>query len=101
MQPVGTIVRLIARQWGGSAASSMSKGPHPKEAALLSLNCDKAMGLLHWNPCWHLETLVEHTVGWYKHWLENPAGLRGKTLAQIEAFEASMADRQIGVSAVA
>lgn len=98
VQPVGTIVRLMAQQWGDGASSSMTKGPHPKEAALLSLNCDKAIGLLHWKPCWHLETLVEQTVDWYKAWLANPAGLRDKTLAQIDAFERVMSDRKIGVS---
>ena len=99
VQPVGNIVRLMAREWGGDAASTMSTEAHPKEAALLSLNCDKAMGLMQWKPCWHLETLVEHTVGWYKQWLSDPADLRQITLRQIDGFEQDLVARQVGVGA--
>lgn len=100
VQPVGTIVRLMAEQWGDGAASSMSKGPHPKEAALLSLNCDKAIGRLHWKPCWHLDTLVQQTVRWYREWLVHPEGLRQITIDQISQFEGDMAERKIGLGAI-
>lgn len=96
VQPVGAIVRLMAERWGDGAASSMSKGSHPKEAALLSLNCDKAIGRLYWKPCWHLDMVVEQTVDWYKEWRGNPAGLRARTLSQIGMFERAMIDRRIG-----
>ncbi len=101
VQPVGTIVRLMATAWGENAASTLSNGPHPKEAALLSLNCDKAMGLLHWKPCWHLNDLVQHSVEWYRQWLQAPAGLRQMTLDQISIFERAMTARGVGVSTVA
>ncbi|WP_235587855.1 CDP-glucose 4,6-dehydratase [Sphingopyxis sp. H115] len=100
IQPVSQIVRQIAEKWGGDASWSMSEGVHPKEAALLSLNCDKAAGLLHWKPCWHLEELAEKTVDWYRQWLRDPAGLQQVTLDQIGAFEKKMTDRRIGDSQV-
>lgn len=100
VQPVGRIVRMMVEEWGDDAASTMSNGPHPKEASLLSLNCDKAMGLLHWKPCWHLDALVRQTVGWYKQWLDDPALLRQATLGQIAAFERAMAERGIGVGSI-
>lgn len=98
VQPVGTIVRMLASEWGDGADSTTSSGLHPKEAALLSLNCDKAIGLLHWKPCWHLDDLVRHSVDWYRRWLRAPADLRQITLEQISIFEGDMAARGIGTA---
>lgn len=96
VQPVGAVVDLMARAWGGAAGSSMSNGLHPKEASLLSLNCDKAIGLMHWKPCWGLNTLINQTVDWYKQWLNDPSGLRRITLLQIAEFERELASRNVG-----
>lgn len=100
VQPVGTIVRMIANRWGDGAASTMSQDAHPKEAALLSLSCDKAAALLGWRPSWHLDALVTHTVDWYRQWLQDPAALRETTIQQIATYEHAMAERQIGVGTI-
>ena len=86
-RPVEDMVRLLAQEWGEDATWSTTPGPHPKEAALLGLNCDKAAHLLGWEPTWRMEETVRQTVAWYRTWLAEPAQLRATTLNQIEAFE--------------
>lgn len=97
VQPVGTIVSLAAQTWGDGAGATMSKGPHPKEASLLALNCDKAINLLNWKPCWGLETTIDQTMSWYLQEQDHPQGMREFTLGQIAKFEEAMALRKVGV----
>lgn len=99
--PVGTLVNMIAAEWGDGAKTTMSNDYHPKEAALLSLNCDKAAAMLQWKPCWHLDDVVRHSVQWYRQWLLEPEGLRQMTLEQIKTFEHAMVAHKVGTSAIA
>jgi len=39
---------------------------HPHEAAVLRLNCDKAMQELAWRPVWDIDRAVERTGAWYR-----------------------------------
>lgn len=39
---------------------------HPHEAAVLSLNCDKATRQLAWRPVWDIDTALARTVDWYR-----------------------------------
>lgn len=87
VRPVEDLVRLLALQWGHDAMWSKSEGPHPKEASLLSLNCDKAHALLDWHPTWSLEVMVRHTVDWYRAWHAKAIDMRELTLQQISVFE--------------
>jgi CDP-glucose 4,6-dehydratase len=96
VRPVEDIVRLMAKEWGGDASWSVSSGTHVKEASKLSLNCDKATGLLDWRPCWSLEQLVKHTVSWFRVWNQDPAAVAAETKRQIALFEAALVDRQVG-----
>jgi CDP-glucose 4,6-dehydratase len=96
VRPVEDIVRRMADNWGEAASWSVSEGPHLKEASMLSLNCDKAMGLIDWRPSWSLDDAAKQTVDWFKVWANDPKGLRGETERQIELFEAVMAAKQIG-----
>jgi len=41
-------------------------GPHPHEAAVLRLNCDKAHRQLAWRPVWNIENALARTAGWYR-----------------------------------
>lgn len=41
-------------------------GPHPRESALLELNCSKAKRALGWRPVWSASTTLNRTVGWYR-----------------------------------
>jgi CDP-glucose 4,6-dehydratase len=96
VRPVRDIVSLLATEWGQRASWSMSSGPHPTEASILALNCDKANNLLDWRPCWRLEDLVSNTVNWYKVWSSNPTELQRETERQIAMFEQKLTDFCIG-----
>lgn len=96
VRPVKEIVQLVAKNWGEGATWSVSDGPHPKEASMLSLNCDKAIGLLDWRPSWTLDDLARRSVDWFKVWANSPHELRNETIKQIKAFEVAMAARRIG-----
>lgn len=91
VRPVQDLVSIIAGRWGGAAEWNISPGPHPKEAAVLSLNCDKATSLLGWHPTWDLETMIDYTAGWFQAWHGGEEDMREVTLAQIAAFEADNA----------
>ena len=41
-------------------------GPHPHEAAQLSLDCSKAARQLAWRPVWNADTTLERTAQWYR-----------------------------------
>ena len=94
VRPVEELVALMAHHWGASAEWSNSAGPHPKEATVLSLNCDKAIGALGWAPTWSLDTMIGHTARWYRAWHEDGRDLQAISLAQIDDF-AVAADRMM------
>ena len=100
VQPVERIVRLIADRWGTGAHWTPARGPHPKEASLLSLNCDKAIQHLQWSPTWSLEKTVEKTVDWYKAGNANPDGMKEFTLRQIAEFSMDAAAANFGSSSL-
>lgn len=39
---------------------------HPHEAAVLRLNCDKALQQLAWRPVWDIGTAIDRTGAWYR-----------------------------------
>jgi CDP-glucose 4,6-dehydratase len=39
---------------------------HPHEAAILRLNCEKALQQLAWTPTWDIGTTIERTGAWYR-----------------------------------
>ena len=88
VRPVEDLVAMIASHWGGSARWTKSEGPHPAEAAMLSLNCDKAISQLRWRPTWTLERMIGHTAGWFQAWHEGKRDMREVSLEQIAAFSA-------------
>ncbi len=90
VRPVEDLVGMIAGHWGSDAAWSKSPGPHPKEAAILSLNCDKAAAELGWHPTWSLEAMIGHTAGWFQAWHKGDADMRAVTMDQIAAFAADV-----------
>ena len=91
VRPVADLVAMAAKAWGGAADWIASPGPHPHEAAVLSLNCDKAISTLDWRPTWSLETMIGHTADWFRAWRDGETDMRALTLAQIDAFTAEAA----------
>lgn len=45
--------------------------PHPHEAAVLRLNCDKAKQQLAWRPVWNIDTTLARTGAWYRTFHES------------------------------
>lgn len=96
VRPVEEVVSLIARKWSEEAKWSVSKGQHPGEATMLSLNCDKAICLLGWRPVWNLDVLIDETVRWFDIYHKQPDQIKGESLRQIERFEAAAVDAGYG-----
>lgn len=86
VRPVEELVEMMARHWGASAQWDKSLGPHPKEAAVLSLNCDKAVSQLGWSPTWSLDTMIGQTARWYRAWYEGGHDMQALSFMQIEDF---------------
>ena len=84
---VETVVGKFSRSWGAEGRWSKSAGPHPPEAAALSLNCDKAIGVLGWRPTWSLDQMLGMTAEWYLAWQSQKHDMRALTLQQIDRFE--------------
>ena len=62
---VQEVVRRLQARWPGFEVSN-DTGPHPHEAALLSLDCRKAARELGWRPVWNASTTLDRTIGWYQ-----------------------------------
>ena len=86
VRPVSELVALAADAWGSDSEWTGSPGLHPKEAAMLSLNCDKAIGELGWQPTWSCETMMQETGRWFRAWHDGDTNLGLLTLAQIAEF---------------
>lgn len=84
-RPVSWIVDRVTRHWGEGASWRLEGGEHPHEAHYLKLDCSKARALLGWEPRWHLDVALEHTVDWYRAYLAG-ADLRAACLEQIQAY---------------
>lgn len=88
--PVGEIVELLDRSWPGGFSWEQDEGPHPHEAAFLSLDSTKARERLGWQPAWGIEQAVGAIVEWFEGF-RSGADIRALTEAQVEAFEAASA----------
>lgn len=86
VRTVDHLVALAAAHWGDGNEWTAAPGPHPKEAAVLSLNCDKAISELGWRPTWSCEEMIAQTVAWFRASASNDADMRELTYNQIAQF---------------
>jgi CDP-glucose 4,6-dehydratase len=93
--PVREVVERFLRAWGGGSWIDASDGEEPHEAGVLRLCIDKALWELGWRPRWSIDRVVDETARWYRHWLEDPAGARAFSRAQIDAYEESLAQDEV------
>ena len=86
VQPVSTVVQLLAQAWGGDATWHISEGPHPHEAGFLAVDPSLARKRLGWRPRLQLESALEWTGRWYR---QHAAGTDAARLvaADIERYE--------------
>jgi CDP-glucose 4,6-dehydratase len=61
---VGELAERLRVAWPGLAIAA-SPGPHPREAARLTLDSTRARERLGWAPVWDAERTIERTAGWY------------------------------------
>ena len=60
------------------------------EAKTLVLNIDKAAQVLAWEPTYSINTAIEKTVEWYKHFYANDTDMFEFTNKQIEEYESKI-----------
>jgi CDP-glucose 4,6-dehydratase len=88
---VREVVERVIQHWGEGSWAEGSRGDEPAEAPVLRLNSEKATSRLGWSPIWDLDTAIQATVGWYRHWRGQVEGDGlAWTLADIEAYEAGL-----------
>lgn len=64
--PVGQVIDLFARHWGGGTEVIPQPGEHPHEAALLTLDSTAAIETLGWTPRLTLDEALAWSVDWYR-----------------------------------
>ena len=71
------LVQLFCRAWGYGATWRCINAVQPHEANFLKLDCSRITAVLGWQPLWHIEEAVQHTVAWAKAYYagDNIAGL--------------------------
>ena len=67
---VADVVSGLRAQWP-ALRIEMDEGPHPHEAARLTLNSDNAMQVLGWRPVWDASLALRRTAAWYGDFLRN------------------------------
>lgn len=83
---VAWIVQNMVELWGGAAIWRHDTAVQPHEAALLKLDCGKAMTRLGWMPTLGLPRALQWTIAWYAAQRDG-ADMRAFSLAQITDFE--------------
>ena len=69
-QTVSEVLRKINKVWKGIRWHETNSS-QPHEATLLYLDSKKAQTKINWQPVWNIDSTLEKTAVWYKHWLEN------------------------------
>ncbi len=65
----GELVDLFCQSWkeGARWENQFAGGPH--EANFLKLDCSRVKKTFHWKPRMGVRQAVEHSVAWYKAWM--------------------------------
>lgn len=85
---VGQLVEVMSRAWPNARFEiELPTDRNPHEAALLQLNCDKAMSQLKWASVLDFENTVNLTADWYRQYYENSKSIFELTTQQISQYE--------------
>ncbi len=84
-QPVSHLVERVTAEWPEPIDWELDPGPHPHEAAFLSLDSTAAREQLGWRPGWDLDAGIAATVDWFAA-LRDGRDTRAVALEQIAAF---------------
>lgn len=66
----GELADLFCGAWGDGAAWENLYAGGPHEANFLKLDCSRMKHTFGWKPRWQVRDAVEHSVEWYRGWLE-------------------------------
>ena len=67
----GQVVSLFCEKWGDNV-KWISQSEHAfHEANFLKLDCSRLKNTFGWIPSWNIETAIEKTVEWTKHYSNN------------------------------
>lgn len=83
---VSQVTDQLASVWGVERGWRPAPGPHPPEAAQLTLDSTLASSSIGWRPRLGLRQTVDWTCAWYKAWRAG-ADMRKFTLGQISEYE--------------
>jgi CDP-glucose 4,6-dehydratase len=86
---VVSVAERLKTLWPEPVAVEIDDSAHPKESAVLKLDCSKAEARLGWLSFVGLERCLELTTSWHLNIWRDPAAARRCTLEQIAAYEAS------------
>lgn len=94
-QPVCQLITEMSKHWDNVRWNDVSGTDHPfHEAALLKLNCDKALANLRWQPTMQFEETVKMTVNWYKEFYDiRPDSMYELSSRQIDEYTALARER--------
>ena len=82
----GELADLFCRAWGeGASWQSAAESGAPHEAGFLKLDSSRIKARLGWQPRWHIEEAVAHTVTWAKAW-QKGEDVGAVMAAQMEAY---------------
>ena len=84
---VQKIAEMVIREWGtGSWEIASPDGNLVHEAGYLKLDIAKAMTRLEWRPVYGIDTAIQKTVEWYKHYNSGNKDMMTVSLDQIREF---------------
>jgi len=85
---VGLLIDEMAKSWDKALWSDTSNNKQNHyEAALLKLNCDKALFDLDWSPTLDFKETVKMTVDWYKsYYQDHNSSMYDFTISQIMEY---------------
>jgi len=94
---VADLANALIKDWGAGGWTTPPGPAVHDEAKTLRIASDKAVSLLGWQPRWNLDETVNRTVGWYRHFYQDPgSSMRDHSLDDIASYEAT--SREPGIT---
>jgi CDP-glucose 4,6-dehydratase len=88
---VADLATSVIDAWGEGRWVRAGGADASVEAATLRIAIDKAVTVLGWRPTWHFAEAVVRTIDWYREYYAGQASMRDRCLADIKAYQQSMA----------
>lgn len=85
-QSVEKLIKELAQFWGNAAYLIQETPFSGKEASLLKLSCDKALGMLGWSAVLSFDDTLRFTAEWYRAFYGNGSLMNEITNRQIDDY---------------